>query len=304
MERGGLVLSLLSRDVISDVSHVEGGGSGKSWGKLGSVRGEGVSGSHGVNFHPERASGSDISELGSLGSPEGWQPRSTHPVSVCAVRIRAPRGSASSLPDAARWFVTHKLGTCDGGSLCSDWGSPGDLVMVLCGDWLRRRVPDDSWEPSGSDSARNRQDLDVFQLWSTPQAPVRARGREIRFSALDPSGARLRGDGGWAPVPKFWVITPVGDLSVYRSLDPALGWLRGPGTEVQRGTWPLGRIPGGSRESSGFDFTRNRPDLDICQLRPPPRALKGVRGRGSDLDVCQLRPTPQALVRARGVRLC
>ena len=168
VERGGLVLSLLSRDVISDVSHVEGGGSGKSWGKLGSVRGEGVSGSHGVNFHPERASGSDISELGSLGSPEGWQPRSTHPVSVCAVRIRAPRGSASSLPDVARWFVTHRLGTCNGGSPCSDWGSSGCLVIVQCGNWPYRRVPDGSWESSGLDCTRNRPDLDVFQLRPTP----------------------------------------------------------------------------------------------------------------------------------------
>merc|ERR1711911_436746 len=150
------------------------------------------------------------------------------------------------------------------------------------------------------DSTRNRQDLEVFQLRPTPQAPERARGREIRFSALDPSGARRRGDGGRAPVPKFWVITPSGDCSVYRALDPAFGWLRGPGADVQCGTWPRGRIPGGSRESSGFDFTRNRPDLDICQLRPPPRALKGVRGRGPDLDVCHLRPTPQALERARG----
>ena len=65
-ECGGVWFSLWSRDVNFAFSHVAGGGLRVLGPNLGSVREGGVRGGHGVISRPDRSSGKDIAELGSL----------------------------------------------------------------------------------------------------------------------------------------------------------------------------------------------------------------------------------------------
>merc|ERR1711911_401916 len=146
----------------------------------------------------------------------------------------------------------------------------GPGADVQCGTWPRGRIPGGSRESSGFDFTRNRPDLDICQLRPPSWALERARGCEIVLIVPDPSGARLRGGWGWSPALELIVASPQSYFSEFRSLDPASGWLRGPGLVGKGGIWPVGRIPGGGRESSGCDRTSSGSDLDVCQLRPPP----------------------------------
>ena len=85
---GGVWSSLLSLDVILDISHVAGGGFGRLGRNLGFVREGGVRGDHGIISRPDRSSGKDISRLGSPG-PRGSLGRgSTHFVPVYVMENR------------------------------------------------------------------------------------------------------------------------------------------------------------------------------------------------------------------------
>ena len=124
-ERGGVVFSLCSRDIIFVISHVAGGGFGGLGRNLGSVREGGVRGDHGSFSRPDRSSGKDISKLGSRGLRYFRWLGSTHTVPVCVF------GSPGLAKDALWSFNRH--GTLEASEVV----------------WLLWRVPlSRAWEAS------------------------------------------------------------------------------------------------------------------------------------------------------------
>ena len=116
-ERGGVVFSLCSRDIIFVISHVAGGGFGGLGRNLGSVREGGVRGDHGSFSRPDRSSGKDISKLGSRGLRYFRWLGSTHTVPVCVF------GSPGLGKDAL--WSSNRHGTLEASEV----------------DWLLWRVP-------------------------------------------------------------------------------------------------------------------------------------------------------------------